>query len=172
MGDVELPLAGKSLDGYSLRAEFDFSAGDTFDAERIAAAEKFAEAYIAYICGGGAWNDPANEKAFNENYNALKAQMIEGTAGYVGVMESYREVNLMPKYDSFKVDSKDVTNLVAYTEKSLSCRVDFSVTRTRTLDGAEQTDILAGSISVLQVLYGGEWRVWSFVYSPAENSVR
>jgi hypothetical protein len=96
--------------------------------------------------------------------------MIEGTAGYVGVMESYREVNLMPKYDSFKVDSKDVTNLVAYTEKSLSCRVDFSVTRTRALDGAEQTDILAGSISVLQVLYKGEWRVWSFVYSPAENS--
>lgn len=166
MGDVELPLAGKSLDGYSLRAEFDFSAGDTFDAERIAAAEKFAEAYIAYICGGGAWNDPANEKAFNDNYNALKAQMIEGTAGYVGVMESYREVNLMPKYDSFKVDSKDVTNLVAYTEKSLSCRVDFSVTRTRTVDGAEQTDILAGSISVLQVLYKGEWRVWSFVYAP------
>ena len=164
LGDTELPLAGKSLDGYNLRAEFDFSTGDTFDADRIAAAEKFAEAYIAYICGGGAWNDPANEKAFNENYNALKSQMIEGTAGYVGVMESYREVNLMPRYDSYKIDSKESTNLVAYTEKSLSCRVDFSVTRTRTLDGAEQTDTLTGSISVLQVLYKGEWRVWSFVY--------
>ena len=164
MGGAELPLAGKSLDGYNLRAEFDFSAGDTFDADRIAAAEKFAEAYIAYICGGGAWNDPENEKAFNENYNALKAQMIEGTAGYVGVMESYREVNMMPKYDSYKIDSKGSTNLVAYTEKSLSCRVEFSVTRTRTLDGTEQTDTLTGSISVLQVLYRGEWRVWSFVY--------
>ncbi len=166
LGETELPLAGKRLEGYDLRAEFDFSAGDIFDAERIAAAEKFAEAYIAYICGGGAWNDPANEKAFNENYNALKAQMIEGTAGYIGVMESYREVNLMPKYDTFEIDSKDVTSLVAYTEKSLSCRVDFSVTRTRTVDGTEQTDTLAGSISVLQVLYKGEWRVWSFVYAP------
>lgn len=169
MGDSELPLAGKILDGYNVRAEFDFSAGDTFDSDRIAAAEKFAESYLAYICGGGAWNDPSNEKTFKENYNALKAQMIEGTAGYVGVMESYRDVNMMPKYDSFNINSKDVTNLVAYTEKSLSCRVDFSVTRTRTVDGAEQTDILAGSISVLQVLYEGEWRVWSFVYSPAEN---
>ena len=103
-------------------------------------------------------------QAFNENYKALKAQMIEGTAGYVGVMESYREVNMMPKYDSYKIDSKGSTNLVAYTEKSLSCRVEFSVTRTRTLDGTEQTDTLTGSISVLQVLYRGEWRVWSFVY--------
>ena len=166
MGDTELPLAGKMLDGYSLRAEFDFSAGDTFDAERIAAAEKFAESYIAYICGGGAWNDPANEKAFNDNYNAIKAQMIEGTAGYVGVMESYREVNLMPKYDSFVIGDKKAVDLVVYTKNSLSCRVEFSVTRTRTVDGAEQTDILTGSISVLQVLYKGEWRVWSFVYAP------
>ncbi len=168
IGETELPLAGKRVEGYDLRAEFDFSAGDTFDAERIAAAEKFAEAYIAYICGGGAWNDPANEKAFNENYNALKSQMIEGTAGYIGVMESYRDVNLMPKYDSYKIDSMGSTNLVAYTEKSLSSEVEFSVTRTRTVDGAEQTDTLTGSISVLQVLYRDEWRVWSFVYEQTE----
>jgi hypothetical protein len=170
MGGVELPLAGKSVSGYELRCDFDFSAGDVFDADRIAPAEKFAESYLAYICGGGAWNNAANEKAFNDNYNAIKAQMIEGTAGYVGVMESYRDVNLMPKYDSFTVDSKTATDLVAYTEKSLSCRVEFSVTRTRTVEGVQQTDTLTGSISVLQVLYKGEWRVWSFVYSPAENS--
>jgi hypothetical protein len=166
-GEYELPLVGKSVSGYDVRCDFDYSVGDTFDAERIAAAEKFAESYIAYICGGGAWNNSANEQAFNDNYNALKAQMIEGTAGYVGVMESYRDVNLMPKYDSFTVDSKNTTDLVAYTDKSLSCRVEFSVTRTRSVDGAEQTDTLTGSISVLQVLYKGEWRVWSFVYSPS-----
>ena len=166
LGGIELPLAGKSVSGYAMRCDFDFGTGDTFDAERIAAAERFAESYLAYICGGGAWKDPANEKAFNDNYNALKAQMIEGTAGYVGVMESYRDVNLMPKYDSFTVDSKTATDLVAYTDKSLSCRVEFSVTRTRTVDGAAQTDTLTGSISVLQVLYKGEWRVWSFVYAP------
>ncbi len=170
LGDVELPLAGKSVSGYEMRCDFDYSAGDIFDAERIAAAEKFAESYIAYICGGGAWNNAENEKAFNDNYNAIKAQMIEGTTGYIGVMESYRDVNLMPKYDSFTVDSKTATDLVAYTEKSLSCRIEFSVTRTRTVDGAEQTDTLTGSISVLQVLYKDEWRVWSFVYSPLENS--
>lgn len=160
----DLPLAGKSVDGYEVRCDFDYSAGDVFDAERIAAAEKFAESYIAYICGGGAWNDPANEKAFNDNYNALKAQMIEGTAGYVGVMESYRDVNLMPKYDSFIIGDKKTVDPVAYTDKSLSCRVEFTVTRTRTVDGVAQTDTLTGSISVLQVLYKGEWRVWSFVY--------
>lgn len=170
LGGVELPLAGKSVSGYEMRCDFDYTTGDIFDAERIAAAEKFAESYLAYICGGGAWQDPANEKTFNDNYNSLKAQMIEGTSGYVGVMESYRDVNLMPKYDSFTVDSKTATDLVAYTEKSLSCRVEFSVTRTRTVEGAEQTDTLTGSISVLQVLYKGEWRVWSFVYSSAENS--
>ena len=170
LGGIELPLAGKSVSGYEMRCDFDYTAGDVFDAERIAAAEKFAESYLAYICGGGAWQDPANEKAFNDNYNAIKAQMIEGTAGYVGVMESYRDVNQMPKYDSFTVDSKTATDLVAYTEKSLSCRVEFSVTRTRTVEGVQQTDTLTGSISVLQVLYKGEWRVWSFVYSPAENS--
>ena len=162
----ELSLAGKSVDGYEVRCDFDYSAGDVFDAERIAAAEKFAESYIAYICGGGAWKDPANEKTFNDNYNALKAQMIEGTAGYVGVMESYRDVNLMPKYNSFVIGDKKTVDLVAYTKNSLSCRVDFIVTRTRTVDGAEQTDTLTGSISVLQVLYKGEWRVWSFVYAP------
>lgn len=165
---VELESAGMSVSGYFVRCDFDFSAGDIFDAERIAAAEKFAESYLAYICGGGAWNAPDNEAAFKANYDAIKAQMIEGTAGYVGVMESYRDVNLMPKYDSFTVDSKNVTDLVAYTEKSLSCRVEFSVTRTRTVDGAEQTDTLTGSISVLQVLYRGEWRVWSFVYERTE----
>ncbi len=160
----ELECAGIGVNGYDMRCEFDFGGGDSLSPERIAAAEKFAEAYIAYICGGGAWNDPANEKAFKANYDALKALMIEGTAGYVGVMESYREVNLMPKYDSFTVDSKQTANLIAYTEKSLSCRVDFSVTRTRQADGAAVTDTLSGSISVLQVLYKDEWRVWSFVY--------
>ena len=164
MGNVVLEQAGKTVEGYSMRCEFDYSAGDAFDAERIAAAERFAESYIAYICGGGAWNDPANEKAFNDNYNALKAQMIEGTAGYVGVMESYRDVNLMPKYDSFIIGDKKTVDPVAYTDKSLSCRVEFTVTRTRTVDGVAQTDTLTGSISVLQVLYKGEWRVWSFVY--------
>jgi hypothetical protein len=166
MGGIELPLAGKSVSGYEIRCDFDYTTGDVFDAERIAAAEKFAESYIAYICGGGAWNDPSNEKAFNDNYNALKAQMIEGTAGYVGVMESYRDVNLMPKYDSFIISDKKVVDFVGYTKNSLSCRVEFSVTRMRTVDGAEQIDTLTGSISVLQVLYKGEWRVWSFVYVP------
>ncbi len=161
-----LPLAGKSVEGYEVRCDFDYSVGDIFDAERIAAAEKFAESYLAYICGGGAWNDPANEKAFNDNYNALKAQMIEGTAGYVGVMESYRDVNLMSKYDSFVIGDKKTVDLVAYTKNSLSCRVEFVVTRTRTVEGVQQTDTLTGSISVLQVLYKGEWRVWSFVYAP------
>ncbi len=162
----ELQMAGMGVSGYAVRCDFDFSAGDIFDAERIASAEKFAESYLAYICGGGSWNAPENEKAFKENYDAIKAQMIEGTAGYVGVMESYRDVNLLPKYDIFTVDSKTVTDLVAYTEKSLSCKVEFSVTRTRTVDGVEQTDTLTGSISVLQVLYKDEWRVWSFVYTP------
>lgn len=166
LGGIELKSAGKSVNAYAVRCDFDFSTGDVFDAERIAAAEKFAETYIAYICGGGAWNDPSNEEAFKANYDAIKAQMIEGTAGYVGVMESYRDVNLMPKYDKFTIDSKNATDLVAYTDISLSCRVEFSVTRTRTVDGAEQTDTLTGSISVLQVLYKGEWRVWSFVYAP------
>ena len=165
LGGTELVSAGKSVTGYSVRCDFDFSTGDVFDTERIATAEKFAESYLAYICGGGAWNDPSNEKAFKANYDAIKEQMIEGTAGYVGVMESYRDVNLMPKYDKFTIDSKTVTDFVAYTDISLSCRVEFSVTRTRTVDGAEQTDTLTGSISVLQVLYKGEWRVWSFVYS-------
>ena len=165
-----LTLAGKSVQGYEVRCDFDYNTGDKFDAERIALAEKFAESYIAYICGGGAWDDPANEQTFNDNYNALKAQMIEGTAGYVGVMESYRDVNLMPKYDSFVIGDKKTVDLIAYTEKSLSCRVEFTVTRTRTVEGVQQTDTLTGSISVLQVLYKGEWRVWSFVYSPAENS--
>ena len=166
----KLPLAGKSASGYEVRCDFDYSVGNVFNGDRIAAAEKFADSYLSYICGGGAWNNPANEKAFNDNYNAIKAQMIEGTAGYVGVMESYRDVNLMPKYDSFIIGDKRIVAPVAYTEKSLSCRVEFIVTRTRTVDGAEQIDTLTGSISVLQVLYKGEWRVWSFVYSPAENS--
>ncbi len=163
----ELECAGISVKGYDMRCEFDFGAGDSFDSERIAAAEKFAQAYIAYICGGGAWNDPANEEAFKANYDAIKAMMIEGTAGYVGVMESYREVNLLPKFDSFTVDSKQSSNLIKYTDLSLSCKINFSVTRTRTVDGAPASDVLEGSISVLQVLYKGEWHVWSFVYEES-----
>ncbi len=164
LAGAELECAGIEVRGYDMRCEFDFGAGDSFAEERIAAAQKFAQVYIAYICGGGAWNDTDNEKAFKANYNALKALMIEGTAGYVGVMESYREVNLMPKYDSFTMDGIDVTDLIAYTSNSLSCKVNFTVTRNRTVDGAAVTDTLSGSVSVLQVLYNGEWRVWSFVY--------
>ncbi len=164
LSGFDLECAGISLNGYEMRCEFDYSSGDAFDNERIAAAERFAESYLTYICGGGAWNDPANETAFKANYEAIKAMMIEGTAGYVAVMESYRDVNLMPKYDSFTFDSKQVTNLVAYTQSSLSCRIEFALTRTRTSNGEAQTDTLSGSISVLQVLYRGEWRVWSFVY--------
>ncbi len=164
LGAAELPCAGITVRGYEMRCDFDFSAGESFDSARIAAAEKFAEAYLAYICGGGAWLDPSNEAAFKANYDAIKAMMIEGTAGYIAVMESYRDVNMMPKYDSFTVDSKQTAELVTYTEKSLSCKVEFAVTRTRTVDGNEQTDTLSGSISVLQVLYNGEWRVWSFIF--------
>lgn len=166
LNGTPLKMAGMAVDGYFMRCEFDFSSGDAFDAERIAAAERFAETYIEYICDGGAWKNPTNEETFNANYNALKDMMIEGTAGYLAVMESYRDVNLLPKYDSFTVDSKNTTDLVAYTDISLSCKVEFSVTRTRTVDGAAQTDTLTGSISVLQVLYNGEWQVWSFVYVP------
>lgn len=166
LGESELEAAGTARAGYAVRYDFDFSAGNAFDAERRASAESFAKAYIAYVCNGGAWNDPDNAKAFKANYDALKAQMIEGTTGYVAVMESYREVNMMHKYDSYSIESLSSSELVAYTEKSLSSRVDFSVNRTRRIDGAEQTDTLTGSISVLQVLYKGEWRVWSFVYAP------
>lgn len=164
LGTAELPLAGTRVEGYRMRCDFDYSSGESFDSARIAAAEKFAEAYIAYICGGGAWLDPSNQAAFKANYDAIKSMMIEGTAGYVAVMESYREVNLMPKYDKFTIDGKQTADLVSYTDKSLSCRVEFTVTRTRTVEGIEQTDTLTGSISVLQVYYRGEWRVWSFIY--------
>ncbi|MGM9642310.1 MAG: hypothetical protein ACI3XI_03775 [Eubacteriales bacterium] len=164
LGSTELTCAGTRVEGYRMRCDFDYSAGEAFDSARIAEAEKFAEAYIAYICGGGAWLDPSNKETFKANYDAIKAMMIEGTAGYVAVMESYREVNLMPKYDRFTVDGKQTTDLVSYTDKSISCRVEFTVTRTRTVDGVEQTDTLTGSISVLQVYYHGEWRVWSFIY--------
>ena len=61
--------------------------------------------------------DRSNADAFNNNYDALLAKMIEGTAGYIGVMESYREVNLLPGYDVSGVGPAVIERFVRYGEE-------------------------------------------------------
>lgn len=167
MNGESIEMAGMSVNAYSVRCDFDFAVGDKFDEARAAQAADFTRKYLEYICDGGAWLDPANKENFEANYAALKAAMVEGTSGYVGVMESYRDVNKMPKYDSFTLDSSESDKYVIYSDKSQSCRVSFKLTRTRTEGGVTVSDTLEGSMMVLLVFYENEWRVWSFIYSES-----
>lgn len=163
MGEKTLVPCGTTANEYDLLWEYDYDASGEFDEERKADAVSFVGEYIKYLCDGGAWDDPENQETFDANYKALKDRMIPGTTGYVGVMESYRTVNKMPHYERFTADKKETGEYVVYSEGCVSCRVSYSVTRERTADGQSVTDVLEGSIKVLQVKYKDEWRVWGFI---------
>ena len=151
--------------------EYDYlpSPQERVSAARVDSAQDFVKAYVKYICDGGAWHDPSNSETFNFNYEQLKSMMIMGTSGYLSVMESYREVNMMPHYDSFSLSGLSSDSYVEYTESCVSCRVTSQVLRTvRKTSGdgtvTETADNMEISMMVLQILYKGEWRVWGFIY--------
>lgn len=162
LGGTALAEAGVRVEEYDVLWEFDYPVGKTPAKDRVNVAKNFANEYIEYVCDGGAWTHPENSKAFNENYDALLAAMVEGTAGYIGIMQSYGVVYKLPPSDSFKVDSLAVSDAISYTPACISTRLDYKLTRTVSIDGVPATESLEGSIMVLQVLYQNEWRVWSF----------
>lgn len=162
LGGVELAEAGVRVEEYDVLWEFDYPAGDTPTEERVNTAKNFANEYVEYVCDGGAWTHPENSKAFNENYDALLAAMVEGTAGYIGIMQSYGVVYKLPPSASFTVDSLSVADAISYTPACISTHLEYKLTRTVNVDGTPTSESLEGSIMVLQVLYQNEWRVWSF----------
>ncbi len=171
-GGVELQPCSHTVDEYDAVWEYDYlpSPQEKISASRVAAAQDFVNAYMKYICDGGAWNDPSNSETFNSNYENLKSLMIMGTSGYVSVMESYRTVNMLPHYDSFSLSGLSSDSYVAYTDSCVSCRITCQVLRTVKRTGpdgsvTETADNLSVSMMVLQILYRGEWRVWGFVYN-------
>lgn len=159
----ELEPCGSSANEYALLREYDFTGGDTPDENRLKDARDFAAEYIRYVCDGGAWEDKSNQAVFDANYNALKGRMVAGTTGYVSVMESYREVNKLPHHESFTIDKTDTDGYIRYSDGCVSCRVTYTVTRSRTVNGEKITETVDGSMRILQVVYRGEWRVWGFV---------
>ena len=162
LGDTELVEAGVRVNEYDVLWEFDYPIGEKPDEERMNSSKKFANAYIEYICDGGAWDHPENSKAFNENYEALLSSMVEGTAGFMGIMQSYGAVYKLPQSSSYKIESISVTDAITYTPSCISTQVRYTLNRTAMLNGESVTATYEGSIMVLQVLYGNEWRVWSF----------
>ncbi len=171
IGGTVLEPCFSNVSEYDAVWEYDYlpSSQDKIDAARVAAAQDFVNAYMKYICDGGAWNDPSNSETFNTNYEHLKSLMIMGTSGYISVMESYREVNMMPHYDSFSLSGLSSDSYVAYTDACVSCRITCRALRTVLKtgeDGAvtETADNIQVSMMVLQILYKGEWRVWGFIY--------
>lgn len=162
LGDTELVEAGVRVNEYDVLWEFDYPIGEKPDEERMNSSKKFANAYIEYICDGGAWDHPENSKAFNENYEALLSSMVEGTAGFMGIMQSYGAVYKLPPSSSYKIESISVTDAITYTPSCISTQVRYTLNRTAMLNGESVTATYEGSIMVLQVLYGNEWRVWSF----------
>ena len=159
----ELEPCGSSANEYALLREYDFTGGDAPDENRLKDARDFVNEYIKYICDGGAWEDKSNQAVFDANYNALKGRMVAGTTGYVSVMESYREVNKLPHHESFTVDKTDTDGYIRYSDGCVSCRVTYTVTRTRNVNGETFTETVDGAMRILQVVYKGEWRVWGFV---------
>lgn len=115
----ELTPATERTEGFDVRVEYDLPAsdGESPDAGALAAAEEYLADYVRYVSGGGGMTDRSNADAFNNNYDALLAKMIEGTAGYIGVMESYREVNLLPGYDVSGVGPAVIERFVRYGEE-------------------------------------------------------
>lgn len=186
---VEAELDGRALEPASFRvsayevfADFDFlpaSAAET-DPGRVAAAKEFASDYIRYICEGGAWEDRNNADRFNANYGSLIGKMIEGTAGYVNMMESYREVFMMKPCSGYELTDGGIreAGYIRYTDSCVSCRLEFSVLRR--YGGAEdgepaapgngvtaeepKEELIEAEMNILEINYGGEWRVWGFTY--------
>jgi len=175
-----LEPASFKVSAYDVTVEYDLLPEDiaAYDQERISDAKDFAAKYIKYICGGGAMEDPSNADAFNANYAAILGEMIEGTAGYVNVMESYREVNLLKSWDSFETGSVAYGNYIKYTESCISCTLKFDlVTRITSGDETVETGSSQVTMNILQVNYGGSWRIWGFTYEstavdePVQNNV-
>jgi hypothetical protein len=162
LGGIELNEAGVRVDEYDVLWEFDYPAGEKSATDREKDAKNFAKEYIEYICDGGAWKNPENSKTFNGNYEALLATMVEGTAGYIGIMQSYGIVYKLPPCESYVVDQLSVSDSIAYTPSCVSTRLECKLTRTVNVDGTPVTMSAEGSITVLQVFYQNQWRVWSF----------
>ena len=186
---VEAELDGRALEPASFRvsaydvfADFDFlpaSAAET-DPGRVDAAKAFASDYIRYICEGGAWDNRNNADRFNANYGSLIGKMIEGTAGYVNMMESYREVFMMKPCSGYELTDGGIreAGYIRYTDSCVSCRLEFSVLRR--YGGAEdgepagpgnggtaeepKEELVEAEMNILEINYGGEWRVWGFTY--------
>ena len=102
--------------------------------------------------------------------------MIEGTAGYVGVMESYRDVFMMKHWDSYTAGEFSFGDYIRYTDSCVSCRVGTDLVTVRETAGASgepatETERSTVVMNILQVLYRGEWRVWGFTFEqiPAQS---
>ena len=178
LNGVRLEAADFRVTGYDIRVEFDFlpESESAYDPARLAVARAFASDYIRYICGGGAWEDPGNTEIFNANYESILSGMIEGTAGYVGVMESYRDVFMMKHWDSYTAGEFSFGDYIRYTDSCVSCRVGTDLVTVRETAGASgepatETERSTVVMNILQVLYRGEWRVWGFTFEqiPAQS---
>ncbi|MCQ2426969.1 MAG: hypothetical protein MJ137_01020 [Clostridia bacterium] len=171
-GETVLEAASFTVSAYDIRVEFDClpETPDKYSPERVADASDFAAQYIKYICDGGAGGNSANTESFDANYAALLAEMIPGTAGYVGVMESYRDVYSLRHWDSFTVGEIKVGNYIRYTDSCISCTLDFGLkTEQRALNAEGEYEVSETGFSdvkmnILQVNYGGSWRIWGFTY--------
>ena len=179
LNGTELEPASVRVSAYDVRIEFDFlpEAETGWDPARTADASGFFADYIRYICGGGAWENPENAETFNSNYESILSGMIEGTAGYVGVMESYRDVFMMKHWDGYTLGELSFENYIRYTDGCVSCRLTAPLKTVRQTGPDDQGNYATETgestvvMNILQVLYGGEWRVWGFTFEqiPAQS---
>ena len=175
LNGTKLEPCTQTVNAYDARWEFDYLLTDQalIDPARVTAAEQFLSTYVKYVCDGGSVGNPDNAQTFENNYSELLSKMMNGTSGYLSVMESYRDVNRMPHYSSFTLSGLATENYIAYTASSVSCRITCQVLRTMTVVNADGTTENVGSainvsMDVLQVLYNGEWRIWGFGYSNGQ----
>ena len=169
-GGVVLTPDLDSLSGYVMTVEYDIPPSDgTPEAAPFECASHFFKTYLKYVCDGGTSN--GRESAFESNYDELLSSMVEGSAGYTGVMESYRTVYKLPNRPGAVIAEPVCAGMVIYNSGCVVLTLESSVlTDPPPAEGEEPgapqtsdaSDPVPAGMTVLVIKTGETWQVYGF----------
>ena len=158
---VRVEPSGSELSGYRMNVEYDIpaSAGQP-EAEPLACASHFLNAYLKYVCDGGV--SEGRQSEFDLNYDELLASMVEGTAGYTGIMESYREVYRLPNHPDAVFGETVCTGVFRYNQNCAALLLETEVTPEPAAGTGAEAVRIPASMTVLVLKTTGGWQVYGF----------
>ncbi len=153
---VRVEPSGSELSGYRMNVEYDVTASSgQAEAEPLACASHFFLTYLKYVCDGGV--SEGRQSEFDLNYDELLASMVEGTAGYTGIMESYREVYRLPNHPDAVFAEPVCTGVFGYNRNCAALVLETEVT-----PDPNSASKIPASMTVLVLKTEGGWQVYGF----------